>query len=168
MKKQFLLIASFLVIAISSFASGKPSVVKSSRNWSVDQPFGSISAKGNIEVVLVPTDSKTISIEGTDKYVNAVNFEVDNGVLKITGVKGSAKNRTIVYVPVRDINKVTLRGGADLSSKGRLESKQLFIRIEGVSKVNVKNIGEVVIDSDDLHQFYYEKSERSIIRVEKA
>ena len=168
MKKQFFLIASLLVIAISSFASGKPSVTKSSRSWSVDQPFGSISAKGNIEVVLVHDDSKTISIEGTDKYVNATNIEVDNGVLKITGAKGSANYRTIVYVPVRDINKVTLKGGADLSSKGRLESKKLFIRIEGVSKVNVKNIGEIIIDSDDLHQFYYEKSERSIIRVEKA
>jgi hypothetical protein len=168
MKKQFLLIASLLVIAISSFATGKPSVGKSSRNWSVDQPFGSISATGNIEVVLVADDSKTISIEGTDKYVNALNLEVDNGVLKIQGSKGSAKSRTIVYVPVRDINKVTLKGGADLSSKGRLESKQLFIRIEGVSKVNVKNLGDVIIDSDDQHQFYYEKSERSIIRFEKA
>ena len=168
MKKQFLLIASFLVIAISSFATGKPSVGKSSRSWSVDQPFGSISAKGNIEVVLVPDDSKTVSIEGIDKYVNAMNIEVDNGVLKITGLKGSAKNKAIVYVPVRDINKVTLKGGADLSSKGRLQSKQLFIRIEGESKVNVKNIGDVVIDSDDRHQFYYEKAERSIIRIEKA
>lgn len=168
MKKQFLLIASFLVIAISSFASGKPSSVKSSRSWSVDQPFGSISAKGNIEVVLVPDDSRTIRIEGSDKYVNAINLEVDNGVLKVTGLKGSSKNRTIVYVPVRDINKVTLKGGADLSSKGRLESKQLVIRIEGTSKVNVKNIGEVLIDSDDSHQFFYEKSERSIIRIEKA
>ncbi|MHA4846546.1 GIN domain-containing protein [Flavitalea antarctica] len=168
MKKQFLLIASFLVIAIASFATGKPSVGKSSRSWSVDQPFGSISAKGNIEVVLVHDDSKTISIEGFDKYVNEVDLNVDNGVLKITGAKGTSRNRTIVYVPVRDLNKVTLKGGADLSSRGRLESKQLFIRIEGVSKVNVKNIGEVIIDSDDQHQFFYEKSERSIIRVEKA
>ncbi|RYZ20800.1 MAG: hypothetical protein EOO10_22915 [Chitinophagaceae bacterium] len=168
MKKQFLLIASFLVIAISSFATGKPSEGKSSRSWSVDQPFGSISAKGNIEVVLVPVDSKTISIEGTEKYVNGIHLEVDNGVLKITGMKGSSRSRAVVYVPVSDISKVTLKGGADLSSKGRLESKNLFIRIEGVSKVNVKNVGDIVIESDDLHQFHYEKSERSIIRVERA
>lgn len=168
MKQQFLLIASFLVIAISSFATGKTPVVKASRTWSVNQPFGSISAKGNVEVVLVADDSKTVNIEGSEKHVGAITLEVENGVLKIDGGKGSPKNRTIVYVPVRDLNKVTLKAGADLSSKGRIESKQLFIRIEGMSKVNVKNIGDVIIDSDDQHQFFYEKAERSIIRIEKA
>ena len=168
MKKQFLLIASFLVIAISSFATGKTPSVKASRTWSAEQSFGSITAKGNVEVVLVAADSKTVSIEGTDKYVSALTLEVENGVLKIDGGKGSPKNRTIVYVPVRNLDKVTLKAGADLSSKGRIETKQLFIRIEGMSKVNVKNIGDVIIDSDDNHQFFYEKSERSTIRIEKA
>lgn len=119
-------------------------------------------------MVLVADDSKTVSIEGAEKYVSAVTLEVNNGVLKIDGGKGSPKNRTVVYVPVRNLNKVTLRNGADLSSKGRIESKQLFIRIEGMSKVNVKNLGDIIIDSDDQHQFFYEKSERATIRIEKA
>jgi len=168
MKKQFLMIAAFLVIAIAGFANGETKPVSSSRNWSVDESFSAISAKGNIEVVLIADNSTTVNIEGNEKYVNAVHLQVENGVLNITAAKGSSKNRTTVYVPVKDLNRVTLKGGANLSSKGRIESKKLFIRIEGISIVNVKNIGDIVIDSDDLHQFNYEKSERSIIRIEKV
>jgi len=162
------MIASFLVMAIASFANGDTRGNSSSRNWSVDESFSAISAKGNIEVVLVAGDSKTVNIEGSEKYVNAVHLQVENGVLTITAAKGSSKDRTTVFVPVSNLNKVTLKGGANLSSQGRIESKKLFIRIEGVSMVNVKNLGEIIVDSDDLHQFNYEKSERAIVRIEKV
>jgi putative autotransporter adhesin-like protein len=167
MKKHFLMIAALVVVAVTAIAAGEAPKT-TTRNWSVEQDFKSIAVKGNVEVVLVTADSKTISIEGCEKFVNAVYLQVENGVLVVNGAKGTAKNRTTVFVPVRDLEKVTLRGGSHLSSKGRIASKKLHIRIEGYSTVNVKNLGEVVIDSDDMYQFNYEKVERSIVRIEKA
>ena len=170
MKKNLLLVVALIASAITSIANDNTRYSSASRNWTVDENFTSISAKGNVEVVLVAVDSKTISLSGNDeKQVEAVHLKVEDGVLKITGAKGySEKNRTIVYVPVNDLRKVTLKGGSNLSSRGRIAIAKLHIRIEGVSKVNVKNIGDVIIDSDEKHQFTYEKAERSIIRVEKA
>jgi hypothetical protein len=160
--------ASIFLMAISAFASGKSSQAITSRTWTVDGQFTTIVAKGNIEVILVPDVSQTIRIEGNEKFVNALYLQVENNVLTLSGLKGSSKNRTIVYVPVRKLKKVTLKGGSNLSSKGRLESKRLYIRIEGMSFVNVKNLGDIIIDSDDHYQFNYEKEERSIVRIEKA
>ena len=163
-----MMIASMLMLAISTFASGKSPQTTTSRNWAVDGQFNSIVAKGNIEVVLVYDESQTIRIEGNEKFVNALHLQVEDNVLKLSGLKGSAKERTIVYVPVRELNNVRLKGGCNLSSQGRLESKRLHIRIEGLSVVNVKNLGDVIIDSDDQYQFNYQKVERSTVRIEKA
>jgi putative autotransporter adhesin-like protein len=167
MKKRILMIASLVVMSILSFAGTKTPPVTATRNWSVDEPFDAISAKGNIEVILVADNSKTISLEGMEKHVNAVHLQVENGVLTITGPKGYCKKRTTVFVPVSELNNVVLRGGANVSSKGRLQSKNLHVRIEGTSTVNLRNLGDIVIESDELHQFNYEKSERSVIRLER-
>jgi hypothetical protein len=170
MKKNFFLVVALVASTITSIANDNNRSAAASRNWTVDETFTAISAKGNVEVVLVATDSKTISLSGKDeKLVEAVHLKVEDGVLKITGGKGcSEKNRTIVYVPVQALHKVTLKGGSNLSSRGRIAAAKLHIRIEGVSRVNVKNIGDIIIDSDEKHQFNYEKSEKSIIRIEKA
>ncbi len=169
MKKSFFLMVALVATAISSIANDNTHSASVSRNWTADESFTSISAKGNVEVVLVAADSKTISLSGNEKQVQSVHLNIENGELKIIGARGcSEKTRTIVYVPVQQLHKVTLKGGSNLSSRGRITSAKLHIRIEGVSKVNVKNIGDIVIDSDDRHQFNYEKSEKSIIRIEKA
>ncbi len=169
MKKNFLLVVALIASTFASFATDNKSTNTTSRRWSIDENFTSIAARGNVEVVLVADGSETVNFEGNEKQVNAVHLNVENGVLMITGSKGcSEKNRTIVYVPIKQLNKVTLKGGSNLSSRGRIKSEKLQIRIEGVSKVNVRNIGDIVIESDDNHQFTYEKSEKAIIRFEKA
>ncbi len=168
MKKNLLLVMALIAATLTSFGNDK-SRSEVSRSWSIDENFTAIAAKGNVEVVLVPGDSKTIGLAGDEKQVEAVHLKIENGVLMITGSKGcSAKYRTVIYVPVQQLQKVILKGGSDLSSRGRIAMAKLHIRIEGESKVNIKNIGDVVIESDDKHQFNYEKSERSIIRIEKA
>jgi hypothetical protein len=168
MKQLFLSIASILVFAISSFASDKNGQAHQTRSWSADQKFSSILVKGNVTVVLVHHNSNVISIEGVEKFVNAVHLEVENGQLKITGKKGPGKRHTIIHVPVQDLNSVTLRGGTKLNTLGSLNAKKLCIRVEGTSTVNVKNIGEVIIESDDKHEFTYQTSEKRYIRLVKS
>lgn len=164
------MITSLMVIAAAVFAGNHKPVItdNSSRTWSLDEKFTSIVAKGNVELVLVTDNSNTVNISGVEKHVNELHLKIENGVLTITGRKTFTRNKTVVYVPVRELEKVTLKGNANLSSKGRIESKQLHIRVEGTSTVNVKSSGDVLIDSDELHDFNYQKSEKSILRIEKA
>ncbi|RZK45435.1 MAG: hypothetical protein EOO94_04385 [Pedobacter sp.] len=191
MKKQFLMITSLMVMGVATFAGNNKPVAgrnnpvaignspvstasnpvltgNSSRSWSLDEKFNSIIAKGNIELVLVSNNSNKVDIEGLEKYVNELHLKVEHGVLTITGRKSFSRVRTVVYVPVHELDKVTLKANANVSSKGRIDSKNLQIRIEGTSTVNVKSSGDVIIDSDDLHEFNYQKSEKSIVRIEKA
>jgi hypothetical protein len=170
MKKHFQIIASLMLMSIAVFAGGnKPAPTgTASRSWALDEKFNSIVAKGNIELVLVSNNSNTVNIEGLDKHVNELHLKIENGVLTVTGRKSFTRSRTVVYVPVRDLDKVILKANANVSSKGRIDSKNLLIRIEGTSTVNVKSSGDVMIDSDDLHEFNYQKSEKSIVRIEKA
>jgi hypothetical protein len=169
MKKNFLLVVALVASTLAGFATDNKTTDNNSRRWNIDENFTSIAAKGNVEVVLISNGARYVNFEGSEKQVNAVHLNVEKGVLTITGSKGcSEKNRIIVYVPIQELHNVTLKGGSNLSSKGRIQSDKLKIRVEGLSKVNVRNIGDIVIESDDHHQFNYEKSERSIIRIEKA
>jgi hypothetical protein len=166
MKKQFLIILSLVMISVASVAAGEAPGT-TSRSVNLEHAFTSIAVKGNVEVVMITADSKTLNVEASDRLINQVAIEVRNGVLHINGPKGSARNRVIVFVPVNELEKVILRGNSHLTSRGRIESKKLQIRIEGYSTVNVTNIGEIEIESDDKYQFNYEKAERAIVRGDK-
>lgn len=103
------------IFSALAFDSG-PTDLKS-KTVTVAQAYTSISAKGNIEVVLVPTQSTEINVEGNEKFIDAVLFSVSKGVLQIAGINGRSKDRVTVYVPVNDLKIITLRNGSNLSSK---------------------------------------------------
>jgi len=166
MKKQILTLVAFVMMSITVIASGDAPRM-ASKTVAVEEDFKSIAIKGNVEVVLLTADSKTLNVEAADKLIDQVVIEVRDGVLHINGPRGSVKNRATVFVPVDELEKVTLRGGSHLSSRGRIESKKLHIRIEGYSTVNVTNLGEIEIETDAMYQFNYEKAERAIVRVSK-
>ncbi|MET0298820.1 MAG: DUF2807 domain-containing protein [Flavitalea sp.] len=168
MKKQILTITLLLTTIVSALAfNGGNNTIKS-KTLTPEQTYTSITAKGNVEVILVSSQSTVISLEGDEKFVEKVRVRVSKGVLHIAGVNGRSKDRVTVYVPVNDLGLVTLRNGSNLSSKGRLINRLLRVRVEGVSVVNLKSAGEIIIDSDDNHLFNYEKQEHYKVIVEKA
>lgn len=160
MKKTFLMIVAFVATMASAFANDGGLSDYKVRNWTATQEFKSISVSGDVSIVLMEENSSVLSVQGKQKFVDAVKMEVKNGVLHISGKRGPWKNKTAVYIPVQNLKLLTVKGNSEVVSMGLLNSKSLHVRIEGTCKVSVKNRGLVTVDNDDYHTFSYDKNEK--------
>ena len=160
MKKTFLMIVAFVTTMASALANDGGLSDYKIRNWTATQEFKSISVSGDVSIVLMEETSSVLSVQGKQKFVDAVKMEIKNGVLHVSGKRGPWKNKTVVYIPVQHLKLLTVKGNSEVVSMGLLNSPSLHVRIEGSCTVSVKNRGLVTVDNDDYHTFSFDKNEK--------
>lgn len=158
MKKIFLMIIAIAFATGAAIANGGSPDYKV-RNWTATQKFNSIVVSGDISIVLMEDDASVVSVQGKEKLVDQACMEIKDGVLYVRGKKGPWRNKTVVYIPVQQLRKITVTGASEIASMGVLNSDRLHIRIEGSCKVSVKNKGIVTVDNDADYEFSYDKYE---------
>jgi hypothetical protein len=160
MKKLFfmLIAVAFAGVAVKANEGTIPDYKV--RNWTATQKFRSIEVSGDISVVLIEDNASVVSVQGKTKMVDMAKIEVKDGVLHVYGKRGPWRNRTVVYIPVQQLSRITVKGASEIASMGVLNSDHLHIRIEGTCKVSVKNKGLVTVDNDDDYEVSYEKIQK--------
>ena len=151
MKKSAALFIATMAICISSFA-GAGNNESGSRTWTATSHYNTIAISNDINVVLVQGVSNTITIEGEKESLDQVNLEVTKGVLKISSKK-RVKDKVLVSVPVRHLQKLIVRGASQIFSMGIIQTEQLNLRIEGACKVDIKTTGTINVENDDQHGY---------------
>lgn len=63
----------------------------------------------------------------------------------------------IVTISVNNLQSLQINGDGDIKSHGQLRSKKLKLVINGESKFNVRNLGEILLDSDSNIDVQFEK-----------
>ncbi len=134
-KTQFLLLVGFFFI-LSANAQNK------TENRTIGS-FSKIDAKGSSKIVLVSSDSNTLTVEGDEKALQYFVTEVKGNTLNIyfdnkknLNLKGSVT----VKVPFKKLEEVSLSGSGNISSDTTLDSDNFKASVDGSGKIelNVK------------------------------
>jgi hypothetical protein len=131
MKQQSatIIIATVLSFFQATAAPDKP-VKDNTVKVSVKESFHRIVVRDNVDVVLVEMSSPDVSIKGKARQCEDVKLEVKEGVLTIGSRRPSVMKQAVVYVPVQQIESITVKGYSDVKSAGTLHSVKLHIQIE--------------------------------------
>ncbi len=164
MNIQMLLVAVMLSTSVGAAAKGKDSTDNKIRTWNAVNEFHSVTVSDNVNIILAEDAGNTISIQGKAKQVDAVRFEIKNGVLHVSSSRTPFKNKAVVYIPVRLLNRLTIKGASEVHSMGYLRSAHLHIELDGPCKMSVKNTGPITITHDQEWELEYLKSKGDIIK----
>ena len=161
MKQQSatIIIATVLSFFNATAAPEKP-VKDNTVKVSVTASFNRIVVRDNVDVVLVEMPSQDVSIKGKARQCEDVKLEVKEGVLTIASRRPSAMKQAVVYVPVQQIESITVKGYSNVTSAGSLRSARLHIKIEGECRVNVINSGPVTVSNGPDHGYDYELQQK--------
>lgn len=134
-------IAAILTIVLClftcvKFASAGSAVLSEVRT---SQPYHSITMQGDAELVLVPSSEFEITLEGTnDQLMNMVTLLKD-GTLHIiqTNNKDRKNQRTRIFVGVKELTSLYVKGHTEVSANGLIDTERLKIRTEDGAAVNL-------------------------------
>jgi hypothetical protein len=143
MKQFFILFISFFTAATIVRADNV------TREIDVTTSFHSLEIGHDINVVLTESTDGKIQVTGEEKFTKAVLFDVKNGHMKILSKKGSLKNKVTVYLPVKNLRKLTINGASYVRSNGTLTSKHLQVVLGGEAKIEINNLGDIAFYADE-------------------
>lgn len=149
MKRFFLFVFSF--ITVTAFAQEIPAKDPNSKDRTLSGSFTAISVKDGIDVYLVQGQTESVAVTAADeKYMSRFKTEVENGTLKIyyddKGINFAfnEKRKLTAWVTFRNLNKLTISGGADVKAGGTLDLDRMEMKVTSgshfVGKVNAKDL----------------------------
>lgn len=156
------IIFAFLLIALSYQSSAQNRIT-------VDlEEFTSLSVSGRIDVELIPSDSKEMSITSRAGQPEEVNVEVKQGELSIRIRPKFNKDEVIsIQLPYKSLSKIESMAGAVINSARNLESETLELSAATGGKIelslNVKSIEAKIAQVSDI--ILYGKAETQNVIV---
>jgi hypothetical protein len=137
MKKSIILSLFFVSALICKLSASTGKDITSEVRTSA--PFHSIDVLGDAELVLIPSDDYTITLEGTgDQLMNMVTL-LKNDTLFIvqTNKKDKKDQRTKILVNVNDLSSLHVKGKTNVSANGYINTETMNIRAEEGAAVNL-------------------------------
>jgi hypothetical protein len=147
MKKQIILLVAMIASVLSAGATGKDSLTKI-RNWTVTESFHTIVVNDDVDVMLIEDPSAVISVEGLTKFVDAIQLQVKDGKLIISSTKHYINRRAFVFIPVRHLESIVVKGNSEVNTIGALQSSMLQVYIENDCLVSIRNNGQVKVENN--------------------
>ncbi len=136
-----------LFIGLFTAAAAKAEIV--TREVKLTGSFSSLEISHDIDVVLTESNENSIRITGEEKFANAVLLDEKSGKVRILSKKGSMHKKVTVFIPVQNLRKLIVNGTSFIRSSGNLSSKELQIKLNAASKVEINNIGNLVFEADE-------------------
>ncbi|MFT3681091.1 MAG: DUF2807 domain-containing protein [Ferruginibacter sp.] len=119
-----------------------------SKMVTVQQHSKKLKVEGNVDVVLYENNSSTISIFGNESNINNTVVTECDGTLVISNKAGGEK--TLVYVPVKNLGAIEAAGNAKITSGTVLNSKEITLVANGDCKINITTSGKIdVINGEE-------------------
>lgn len=135
MKKLFILLTALTLQVGAAFAGNKQPVTETLQS----DPYHAIVIKDDMEVVLVPSETFEVAVQGTSYQVKNVTVYRHNDTLYITQVNknGRQKSPTRVEVRVKDLALLDVIGNTSVYASGHINTDILSIRANEGATVNL-------------------------------
>lgn len=120
--------------------------------------FQQLEVWGNIEIVLTPEMSDSITIEGTTVDINLVGVKLKRGTLSVRAKWVNQASTTKIIIPAAMLNSVQVYGNAVISSAGELNTPKLKVFLDGEAQVKILSRGQVDVQASDGYYLTKENS----------
>lgn len=148
MKKQFLATLTLLIAVVATAGAEKTKVLSTaSKTFTVKQQAQKLQVEGNVDVVLYEDNSATVSVFGTESNISGTTVTEKNGVLTISNK--NAGEKTLVYVPVKNISAIEASDNAKITSATVLNSKVITLVANGDCNINIVTSGRIEVVSTE-------------------
>ena len=127
------------------------------RELPVTNAFYNLEVSHEIAVILTESAETIIRIAGEEKDANAVVVDQSKGKVRLLSKKGSLKNKVTVFVPVRNLCKLTVKGASYVRSNGTIVSKKLLVKVAGEATVEINNLGDIAFVADESIDLEFKK-----------
>jgi hypothetical protein len=149
MKKIFAMAAAILFTAgISAFASGSNPGQVPVKQFDYQLSFDRVVIEDDIDLVLEENTNKFLTVNGNDKDIEKLDWQIKKGVLYLKSKKGSLKNKISVRVTVSQLKEIFINDESSVRSTGNLASPKLSVTIKGDGFASIKNLGPIHVSND--------------------
>lgn len=161
MKKHIVLTLIFSITTIFTtscfsdlvFINGSGNVV--TETLDIDD-FNGINLEGVEDVIISYGETQEVVVSGDDNIIDRIKTNVSGGIWYVGLERGSYRDYELKYdITVPKINKITNEGVADVVVNDFEDNGDLFIKIEGLGKVELNrmaNTENLTIDIDGAGQ----------------
>jgi hypothetical protein len=148
MKKRFATLALALAFitpaAMGAVAGG------SSRTIEKMAPYDKIVVGKNLNVLLV-NEEENITVEGEAAHIDLVTIECENGTLHIYNHNKTAKEKITVYVPVKKLMALQVKGSSKVVTAEPINAPDLKVLLETDCQLGLQTNGKITLQySEDL------------------
>ncbi len=107
--------------------------------------FTSIRSSSSIDIILEQTGKIAVEVKAPERYLDRIKTEVKAGELNIY-IDGSIRysGEIVVYVQVKDIDKISLHGSGDFMTNGELKTSELTFKVAGSGDFSAQLNAKVV------------------------
>jgi hypothetical protein len=153
MKKKIVLAAiAFMSIMQTWARENEEPVLKEVK---LTAAFDRILISSGVDVLLIEGESQTVTIQGPQKYVDAITVREKDGELIIGSKREGGSARAVVYLPVNHLKKIQVNGEARIYTVGMIHSPELLLNIMGNCDFGINNQGKITIVHSDEFEVEY-------------
>lgn len=165
MKKQILVTLVLMISVFTTAFAEKDSnaFAPVSKKITVKKEVTKIVAEGNVDVVLFENEGAAIYMFGN---TGTTSVSEKDGVLTVKNSKTTGE-KTLVYVPVKNVQEIEAKGNAKVSSAVPLTTKELTVYVNGDCHIDLKATGKINLVEGELTEMVVEKF-RSLKRRDTA
>lgn len=143
MKKLYsIAILSVAALSLSVLSSCRLGCVKGSghqitENHKVDN-FTRLDISGGFKINLKQDSSLTVSVNTDDNLMKYIHISSDGDKLRIYSKKNvCGSGEIILNIGVKDLELIKTSGGINLTTEGKLNTKDLHLELNGASKIDM-------------------------------
>jgi hypothetical protein len=123
--------------------------------------FNGVSVSGSFDVYLTQGTTESVKVDAPKDVIDRIMTDVQGGVLNIYNKRGFnwhdftfGNKKMVVYVTVKDINRIGISGSGDVYFKEGISTNALRIHVSGsgdvIGKLNVKTLETGISGSGDV------------------
>ena len=142
MKTTHIKILFGAIIALSAFSSCMLNCVKGSGSMASEdrkvESFTGVEASGDYKIQLKQDSSYSLHITGDDNLLKYIKTTISGSSLRISSKKSlCSKSPITIVIGVANLEQLKGTGAIQITSEGKLNVKDIDIRLSGASKVDL-------------------------------
>jgi hypothetical protein len=120
--------------------------------------FDKIEVSGAFDVMLTPSNSNEVIIEGDENLLKYIDISVRGNRLIIETDRRLSSRRGIkIEVPVKELNGISSSGASDIENTEPISSEELDINVSGAGKIDLKlDVKLVTLELSGAVMVYFE------------
>jgi len=118
--------------------------------------FTSLVVAGNVDIILVQGNTPQFSLEGYQNQLENITMKVVNNTLFVSTKKHIRGKNPVVYIPVNNLQYLTVEGNSNIATLGYLTSN-VDIELSSECKVSIKTSGRITISDKSTRAYQVEK-----------